>query len=54
MNAGSTRPSQQLQATTTPSKPGEPLDEWKQAYLPLLGYCQQLAGKTADARATYR
>jgi tetratricopeptide (TPR) repeat protein len=43
----------QLQSTETPSKPGEPLDEWKQAYLPLLGYCQQLAGKTADARTTY-
>jgi TolB-like protein/class 3 adenylate cyclase/Tfp pilus assembly protein PilF len=43
----------ELQSTTIPSKPGEPLEEWKQAYLPLLGYCQQLAGKTADARATY-
>jgi TolB-like protein/class 3 adenylate cyclase len=43
----------QLQPTTMPSKPGEPLEEWKQAYLPLLGYCQQLAGKNADARATY-
>ena len=43
----------QLQATKTPSKPGEPLDSWKKAYLPLLGYCQQLEGKTADARATY-
>jgi TolB-like protein/Tfp pilus assembly protein PilF len=43
----------QLQSTTKPSKPGEPLDPWKQAYLPLLGYCQQLAGKSADARATF-
>jgi TolB-like protein/Tfp pilus assembly protein PilF len=43
----------QLQSTKTPSKPGEPLDEWKQAYLPLLGYCQQLAGKTENARSTY-
>jgi TolB-like protein/Tfp pilus assembly protein PilF len=43
----------QLESTKTPSKPGEPLDEWKIAYLPLLGYCQQLAGKNADARATY-
>jgi TolB-like protein/class 3 adenylate cyclase/Tfp pilus assembly protein PilF len=43
----------QLEATKTPSKPGEPLDLWKKAYLPLLGYCQQLAGKTADARGTY-
>jgi TolB-like protein/class 3 adenylate cyclase/Tfp pilus assembly protein PilF len=43
----------QLQAIKTPSKPGEPLDLWKKAYLPLLGYCQQLAGKTADACATY-
>ena len=43
----------QLQSTKTPSKPGQPLDEWKQAYLPLMGYCQQLAGKTADARVTY-
>jgi len=43
----------QLQSTRTPSKPGEPLEEWKQAYLPLLGYCQQLAAKTADAHATF-
>jgi tetratricopeptide (TPR) repeat protein len=43
----------QLQSTTTPSKPGEPLGPWKQAYLPLLGYCQQLAGKNANARATF-
>src|SRR5262249_2583799 len=43
----------QLQSIKTPSKPGDPLDEWKQAYLPLMGYCQQLAGNTADARATY-
>ena len=43
----------QLESTRTPSKSGEPLDEWKQAYLPLMGYCQQLAGKTGDARATY-
>ena len=44
----------QLQPARTPSKSGEPLDEWKQASLPLMGYCQQLAGKTEDARATYR
>jgi tetratricopeptide (TPR) repeat protein len=43
----------QLQPTKTPSNPGEPLDEWKITYLPLLGYCQQLAGNTADARASY-
>jgi len=43
----------QLQSFKTPSKTGEPLEEWKTAYLPLLGYCQQLAGKNADARATY-
>jgi len=43
----------ELQPTTTSSKAGKPLDEWKQAYLPLLGYCQQLAGKTEDARSTY-
>jgi tetratricopeptide (TPR) repeat protein len=43
----------QLQAIKTPSKRGEPLDLWKKAYLPLLGYCQQLGGKTADARTTY-
>jgi TolB-like protein len=43
----------QLQPTKTPSNPGEPLDEWKIAYLPLLGYCQQLAGNTADARSSY-
>ena len=42
-----------LQSLKTPSQPGQALDEWKAAYLPLLGYCQQLAGKTADARATY-
>jgi TolB-like protein/Tfp pilus assembly protein PilF len=42
-----------LESTKTPSKPGEPLDEWKIAYLPLLGYCQQLASKNTDARATY-
>jgi TolB-like protein len=42
-----------LESTKTPSKPGEPLDEWKIAYLSLLGYCQQLAGNTVDARATY-
>ena len=43
----------ELQPTTTSSKAGESLDEWKQAYLPLLGYCQKLAGKTANARATF-
>jgi TolB-like protein/Tfp pilus assembly protein PilF len=43
----------QLQSTTKPSELGKPLDEWKKAYLPLLGYCQQLAGKTADARSTF-
>ena len=43
----------QLQPTKTPSKPGQPLEEWKKAYLPLLGYCQQLAGKAADAHATF-
>jgi TolB-like protein/Flp pilus assembly protein TadD len=43
----------QLQSTKTPSGPGEALDPWKRAYLPLLGYCQQLAGKTADARSTF-
>ena len=42
-----------LQSVKTASKPGEPLDSWKTAYLPLLGYCQHLAGKDADARATY-
>ncbi len=42
-----------LQPTTAPSKPGETLDEWKIGCLPILGYCQQLTGKTADARATY-
>jgi len=42
-----------LQSVKTPSKPGEPLDPWKTAVLPLLGYCQQLAGKDADARDTY-
>jgi TolB-like protein/class 3 adenylate cyclase/Tfp pilus assembly protein PilF len=43
----------QLESVKAPTKPGEPLEEWKQAYLPLLGYGQQLVGKTADARATY-
>ncbi len=43
----------ELQPTTTSSKAGESLDEWKQAYLPLLGYCQKLAGKTANARSTF-
>ena len=42
-----------LQSMKMPTKPGEPLEEWKQAYLPLLGYCQQLADKPTDARATY-
>jgi TolB-like protein/Tfp pilus assembly protein PilF len=42
-----------LQPTTAPSKPGETLDGWKIGDLPILGYCQQLSGKTADARATY-
>jgi tetratricopeptide (TPR) repeat protein len=43
----------QLEPAAAPTKPGEPLHEWKKAYLPLRGYCQQLAGNTADARATY-
>jgi TolB-like protein/Flp pilus assembly protein TadD len=43
----------QLQSVKTPTKAGEPLEEWKEVYLPLLGYCQQLAGKPTDARATY-
>jgi tetratricopeptide (TPR) repeat protein len=43
----------QLQSMKTPTKAGERLEEWKEAYLPLLGYCQQLAGKPTEARATY-
>jgi TolB-like protein len=43
----------QLQSFVVPSKPGEPLDVWKKTLLPLLGYCQERVGKTADARATY-
>ena len=43
----------QLQPFLVPSKPGEPLDVWKKALLPILGYCQERVGKTADARATY-
>ena len=43
----------QLEPFLVPSKSGEPLDVWKKALLPLLGYCQQRVGKTADARATY-
>ena len=42
----------QLQIITKAIKAGEPLGEWELANLPLLGYCQQLAGKTTDARAT--
>src|SRR5207237_8866298 len=34
-------------------QPGEPLDVWKKALFPVLGYCQQLAGKTTEAHATY-
>jgi hypothetical protein len=30
----------QLQSTRTSSKSGEPLDEWKQACLSFMGYCQ--------------
>jgi TolB-like protein/Tfp pilus assembly protein PilF len=43
----------QLQPFLVPSKAGEPLDVWKKALLPILGYCQERVGKTADARATY-
>jgi tetratricopeptide (TPR) repeat protein len=43
----------QLQPFLVPSKPGEPLDVWKKALLPVLGYCQQRVGKTAEAHATY-
>jgi tetratricopeptide (TPR) repeat protein len=42
-----------MQFITKPSKVGEFVDEWKLASIPMPGYCQQLAGKTADARATY-
>lgn len=42
-----------LQPLKTPSEAGKPLDEWKASNLPLLGYCQQLAGKTSEARDTY-
>jgi TolB-like protein/class 3 adenylate cyclase/Tfp pilus assembly protein PilF len=43
----------QLQPYLGPTKPGEPLDLWKKAMLPVLGYCQQRAGKMDDARATF-
>jgi TolB-like protein len=43
----------QLQPFLVPSKSGEPLDVWKKALLPVLGYCQQRVGKTAEAHATY-
>jgi len=43
----------QLQPFLAPSKPGEPFDVWRKALLPVLGYCQERVGKTADARATY-
>jgi tetratricopeptide (TPR) repeat protein len=42
-----------LQSMKMATKAGERPEEWQQAYLPLLGYCQQLAGKPAEARATY-
>ena len=42
-----------MQFVTTPAKAGEPLDEFHLASLPSLGYCQQLTGKTTDARATF-
>src|SRR5262249_39336844 len=43
----------QLQPTLTPTTPGEPIDEWKVSNFPLLGYCQQRLGKTAEAHSTY-
>src|SRR5207302_5756673 len=43
----------QLQSFLKPSKRSESLDILKKALLPFLGYCQERAGKSADARATY-
>ena len=42
-----------IKPNTTPSKPGESLDEWRTGLLPLLGYAQRLTGNNDDARATY-
>jgi TolB-like protein len=42
-----------LQSTKGFSTPGSPLEDWQKDFLPLLGYCQQLSEKTADAHATY-
>jgi TolB-like protein/Tfp pilus assembly protein PilF len=43
----------ELQLSIASAKSGEPLELWKKPLLSLLGYCQERAGKTADARATY-
>ena len=43
----------ELQPFLKPSKPGEPLEFFKKGVLPLLAYCQEKAGMSADARATY-
>ena len=43
----------QLQSLKGFSTPGVPLEDWQKYFLPLYGYCQQLSGKTADARAIY-
>jgi TolB-like protein/Tfp pilus assembly protein PilF len=43
----------ELQPFLKPSKPGAPLEFYKKGLLPLLAYCQEKAGMSADARATY-
>ena len=43
----------QLQLFIPAIKAGKPLEEYKVASTPTLGYCQQLVGKMTDARATY-
>jgi TolB-like protein/Tfp pilus assembly protein PilF len=43
----------QMQVVTTAIKARESLDEWELVSIPTLAYCQQLAGKTTDSRATY-
>ncbi|HEY4283953.1 MAG TPA: adenylate/guanylate cyclase domain-containing protein [Chthoniobacterales bacterium] len=43
----------QLQSSKGLSTPGSPLEGWQKTLLPLYGYCQQMSGRTADARATF-
>ena len=43
----------ELQSSLTPPRRDKSLDLWEKALLPLLGYCQQLAGKPSDAQTSY-